>query len=77
MAKKLQQFMMCQEDGGEFYGALTRIRSCIMDKSLTNAKQSKTSDLECLNKYCIKLLYCNPKSAFCLCSSFLKRSGSA
>ena len=24
MAKKLQHFMMCQEDGGESYGALTK-----------------------------------------------------
>ena len=44
MAKKLQHFMMCQEDGGESYGALTKIHSYIMDKSLANAKQSKISD---------------------------------
>ena len=41
MAKKLQHFMMCQEDGGESYGALTKIHSYITDKSLANAKQSK------------------------------------
>ena len=44
MAKKLQHFMMCQEDGGESYGALTKIHSYIVDKSLANAKQSKISD---------------------------------
>ena len=44
MAKKLQHFMMCQEDGGESYGALTKIHSYIMDKPLANAKQSKISD---------------------------------
>ena len=44
MAKKLQHFMMCQEDGGESYGALTKIHSYIMDKSLANAKQLKISD---------------------------------
>ena len=36
--------MMCQEDGGESYGALTKIHSYIMDKSMANAKQSKISD---------------------------------
>ena len=39
MEKKLQHFKMCQEDGGESYGALTKIHSYIMDKSLANAKQ--------------------------------------
>ena len=44
MAKKLQHFIMRQEDGGETYGALTKIHSYIMVKSLANAKQSKISD---------------------------------
>ena len=43
MAKKLQHFTMSQEDGRESYGALTKIHSYIMDKSLANAKQSKIS----------------------------------
>ena len=77
VAKKLHPFMMCQEDGTESYGTLTKISSYIMDKSLANAKQSKISDLECLDKYCIELLYSNLKNAFSLCSSFLKRSASA
>ena len=52
-----------------------------MAKNKVTAENEPLISQDCImsakNKYCIKLLYSNSKSAFCLCSLFLKRSASA